>query len=1307
MRVCLAFVCICLVFPGSTLGSDYVHTIYVDPSTGEDNSGCLKLNSDSSPCQNLTWVFQQIKYSSTNYVLSQGTHFLMDTGASHFENLQHVAFTGNGSIVQCIETGLAFIGIKDITLHSISFTGCSAIQNSTNTNYTDGSSTSIIMVAIYFYLCESINMSEVSVRYSPSGTGVVIYDTNGTNTFSNSNFSDNRVTRTPEQPVGGGAFYVEFTYCPPGILHCDTGNNKRNYGAIYNFTNCDFSNNHVNYRNSKIITSYLVPYHSDHLAFRNGGGLSIYIKGGASKNQITFTKCRFHNNTALLGSGLFVDFMDSSHSNVVNVSQCSFDRNYCPYTILEGMQGGGMRIGHYVYGLAPLPNGSIGNSVKVENCNFTNNSALHGGGISLSLSLQQALPSQLASIHLLGNRFERNTAKLGAAIKIGSFGSIVKGLMGNIQVENCWFTSNSVDYAKAISKAMHPHQTGIGTLYIDDVPVKLKGNITFHANNGSAIAVMGAMINFTSGHALFSKNWGRIGAAISLLGHAFIQVSNGTSLTFIQNTANSRGGAIYNNYITRENQKSDRTCFIRHANPFLHPDEWNATFTFKGNTDMGGHRRNSIHSTSTLPCQVPGGSGYINETVRGFCWKNWFYTPKKNSSNCDAEVTSDIGNITLFSNFHLSTFPGWSFKLPVKLEDDLNHGIDDALFEITYNDTNSVYTYGKNNVVIMGEPNENVELAIDTVEYRMWHFHLIANLKPCPAGFELKNFTTHDDDIVQQCACSGSYRGAVFCDDISKTVKLLSRRWIGKINNSDDFYVAMNCPPQFCKQSGGYTNIAYKPQDDIDWDTLICGPEYRTGISCGECIEGYGPAVNSPTFQCVNCSHINFAVNMATYIATVYLPLAIFFSILILFDIRLTTGPANAFILYCQMVTGTFDLSEFGEVLTENKGVYAYKFLYGIFNLNLFENFIPPICLSTNFNALTVLALDYVIASFPLLTIVVAIVCLKISENCCMYISTKHKRHLLCLRSALSGSRKKTIRDALLPSFASFLLLSYTKFSATSFYILMKQYPVNSSGNQIGPPRVYFASQLSTTQSSYLYYYCVPAIIVFLTIVMLTPFLLLDYPLRALEWFIERVKCFKQIYPNDKIHLFLNLFYGCYRSKMRFFVGLYFLFRLIVNLSCILSNTWLEQLLVQQLATIVMIALLVLCQPYEWKLLNFVDTLIFVNLALLNSIALYLYSFVNIHPEHNPPIAAIIIQNILVFLPLIYMLAFIIWKVTSSCRPQVILMFKKWLFKSSTLDHSYESMFDRAGEHNTYTHNQVATSENEGENTRLLNVQSY
>lgn len=165
-----------------------------------------------------------------------------------------------------------------------------------------------------------------------------------------------------------------------------------------------------------------------------------------------------------------------------------------------------------------------------------------------------------------------------------------------------------------------------------------------------------------------------------------------------------------------------------------------------------------------------------------------------------------------------------------------------------------------------------------------------------------------------------------------------------------------------------------------------------------------------------------------------------------------------------------------------------------------------------------------------------------------------------------------------------------------------------------------------------------------------------------------RVKCLRRIYPNDKVHLFLNMFQGCYRTNMRFFAGLYFLFRFVINTSYILTTTWLQQLLVQQAAATIMIALLALCQPYEWNLLNYVDILIFTNMAILNSIGFYLYSFIKIDPNLSPADSAIGIRYMLVFLPLIYMASYVLWNVTRSYHPKMKEAFRKRFSRSSSYE---------------------------------------
>jgi hypothetical protein len=595
-------------------------------------------------------------------------------------------------------------------------------------------------------------------------------------------------------------------------------------------------------------------------------------------------------------------------------------------------------------------------------------------------------------------------------------------------------------------------------------------------------------------------------------------------------------------------------------------------------------------------------------------------------------------------------------------------------------------------VVVGGEPDTAVELSIDSLGNRIWHFDLIVELMPCPAGFTVKNSSLpspNDTDAIRPpnganrelCDCSDSYGGVLLCDDSSKVVQLLTGMWIGKLDESDSHYVVMDCPLHFCERNSGTSNRYivnnYMEDNDTDWDHLICGQRNRTGINCGKCVSGTGMAVNSLTYQCINCTDINVAANIVSYIAAVYLPLALLFTILIVFDIRLTTGPANAFILYCQVVTSTFDLNADGGIPIVSSAErilwYTYRFLFGIFNLNFIERIIPPICftMDPSFNTLSVFSLDYIVALFPLFMILLVIACYKMSESCCKHLGVGHRRRLLSisrLASVLSTrNKKKKIGDALLPAFASFVLLSYTKFSTTSAYILTTQNPVSESGERHSD-RIYYASQMTPSSPDYLLYY-IPALLVFVTIVTFTPLILLEYPLKAVEWGIARVRLLWRIYPIDKVHLFLNMFQGCYRNRMRFFAGLYFAFRFVINVAYIATDTWLQQFLVQQIATTAIIALLALCQPYEWRILNYVDILIFTNMAILNSLSFYLYSFAKIYPNIDPSPLAVAIRYFFVFLPLIYMVAYIIWNVSRSHHSKIREAYQK-LFRPS----GYESL---------------------------------
>jgi len=213
----------------------------------------------------------------------------------------------------------------------------------------------------------------------------------------------------------------------------------------------------------------------------------------------------------------------------------------------------------------------------------------------------------------------------------------------------------------------------------------------------------------------------------------------------------------------------------------------------------------------------------------------------------------------------------------------------------------------------------------------------------------------------------------------------------------------------------------------------------------------------------------------------------------------------------------------------------------------------------------------------------------------------------------------------------------------------------NENGTKIFPKRVYFAGNYKATDTDYIFKYCLPASVCFATFVAIPPLLLLGYPVKWLEWCLSKVECLWRIYPVDKVHILLDTFQGCYRNKMRFFAGLYFLFRLIFYVTYIVTDTYIQQFIIQQVACTVFIVLIALCQPYtkDNKIFNYVDMLMFTNLAILNALSWYLYHFAQDNPGQPLSTSVFVIQYILVFLPLLYMIAYVLYDLSNPCHHKI------------------------------------------------------
>lgn len=1244
--------------------SEWQHTVVINPFKGTRNDTCYDSGSGQITCEDINAGFQ-FRNSSTRFILRHGTHYLNDTVPFNAVNqIAIISDNGSNSTVVCGEgTGFSFINSTEITLQWVTYLGCGALQNSTSKNFsTDPSGQSdnlrlqVFFVGFYFYQCRDVVFEYITIADS-SANALVMYDTVGRVVVVNSIFYNNSVPSYQNHTSlrnGGGGVAIEFSFCKPGDQKCNnTGDHFQignNSNSNYIIENCTFVKNKADIAEKyQWMSGFITPSRSYHEALGRGGGLSLYFKGNATNNTVTIVDCHFRHNHALWGGGLIVQFEDDSVGNSVEIDSCYFEKNHCYYGLSHGTGGGAIRVSMYnFFGGYTAPHWS-GNQVLIHNSTFKSNRALNGGAVSIHGTLQyETSDEQITRVCMNNCTFVNNFGRLGSAVIVHLLPVFSKGKTPQVDISDCVFTNNTVEYTDASL-----YNTGIGALYVSDIPVTFFSSVHFEGNIGTALAAYNTHLNFSNCRATFQSNNGIDGGAIALSAAAYMLINDSTDMTFVNNTAEHRGGAIFNLYVSKNSMKTYIACFLRYDAPFI--TEWQARFTFTHNNASQGK---SIFSTSILPCAWKYGSGIIRDVKRILCWdeEHWNYS----GQNCSDEIYTEVSN---FSHIRspIQVFPGQQFFLPIIVQDDLSHDITKQVVYQASIQNHSIarvdpkFAYVANNeMAITGlnqSENDSVVLKLDTAGLPVWHIDVNVQILMCPPGL-VPNGTTWNTT----CQCSKTYGGHLKCEVTTNSYIVYVRNgfWIGNVSGS----MLMGECQAHChtddKDNYYRVNVSMK-----ELDSYICGVKNRTGILCGKCLEHYGPAVNSWRFRCVACNDSGIAERIVKYFFTTYVPLFFMFLAVILLKVQLTTGPANAFLLYAQMISTVFEVNAGGAVALSNGFRFrtihwmedAYYFVYGIFNLDFISYLLNGYCLTQTFNALDVLQLQYCVAIFPLLMIIAVIIFLKLKERCfgtCFgrFLSrcTQRFQSQTATTQEESGERNGwRFTDNLLHAFVAFMLLSYTKFGTSSAFILASTPLFDENGTSVGARRVYFAGQYSVDHTGYGYWYGLLAGIVFAVFVVLPPLLLLG----PLQWFnqllVPKVPLLRRHWPGVKVNIVLDSFQGCYKQRTRFFAGLYFLFRMAILVNYVFSSSTLQRYAIQQILATVMVALVAIFQPYRRALFNYVDILIFLNMAILNSLSMYIFVSSETNPQAPFPVSMFIILNMLVYLPLVYIIGYLLY----------------------------------------------------------------
>ena len=163
----------------------------------------------------------------------------------------------------------------------------------------------------------------------------------------------------------------------------------------------------------------------------------------------------------------------------------------------------------------------------------------------------------------------------------------------------------------------------------------------------------------------------------------------------------------------------------------------------------------------------------------------------------------------------------------------------------------------------------------------------------CPTFFYYSNTSHH-------CECGVSV--GVHCNQQERKAEVDLYTCVTTAEQEGQYYVG-GCP--FAHTAMNHTNrmLSELPSDPDQLNDVMCGPYNRRGLLCGQCISGYGPAVNQFNLKCANCSHIPTVLAVGLYLLVELFPSTLFVICVIIFHINITAGPLLGYVLFCQQVT--------------------------------------------------------------------------------------------------------------------------------------------------------------------------------------------------------------------------------------------------------------------------------------------------------------------------------------------------------------------------------------------------------------------
>ena len=606
---------------------------------------------------------------------------------------------------------------------------------------------------------------------------------------------------------------------------------------------------------------------ANHRGAKTSGGNALIVYDDEREGLFRVIIMKSNFTLSLSGNGLDFWYFTKNKAEVI-IENCHFSHNTVLY-------GGGIQI-------ISRGNGTL----ELRNCTIYNNTAHYGGGLFMRSYGN-------SSIEFVNCTFYNNISPLyGGGMFLVSKGG------GNTEFHNCAIYNNTAYIASGVVVYdFRVASESTGSFHFTNVLVhsnKITNNLDVYRNamllinihnvffdqmeisNHNTTGLMGVNSKLTfDKNSTFANNSGIYGGGLGLHESSQLFLKENASISFVNNHASKSGGGIFVARVLEVDIATD--CPFR-VIPRHYSYDNKTTLYFVNNTAgisgdvlYGGKNKDCLYrlffdNLFNYPEQT-GLSVVSSDPVKVcFC--------ESDKQNCSISSS----NITLMRGIEVNVS-----LATVGIKDGLTEGViklrssDGSPNIQTDNNrlnascTNVTFTLNANSSLNTTQVHATLETSIrDKIIY--------VTIKPCPIGFPLVN---------DACVCRSELTtSSITCDINTEIITRHSDVWVGYKNDSDCLIVYPNCPFDYCNDK----TIQFKVTSP-DPQCLL----KRSGLLCGQCTKGLSLMLGSN--QCGQCTNAYIALIIPFALAGIALV-----AFVVVLNLTVSVGTINGLIFYANVV---------------------------------------------------------------------------------------------------------------------------------------------------------------------------------------------------------------------------------------------------------------------------------------------------------------------------------------------------------------------------------------------------------------------